>query len=136
VKEAPVKTTIAVVLVLVLLPLACAEPAFAGGKEAKQVELARRAKEGLTKLGTGPEARVKLTLRDKTKLEGYVSQVTDTHVVVTDAAGTATMVPFPDVAQVHGNNLRTRWKVVIAAAIVTGIIITLYIVRGAFCDGC
>ena len=129
------KICVAAILVL-SITLIAVEPAVASAKGSKEAEHVEKVKAGLTKLGTGPEARVKLTLRDKTKLEGYVSQVSETDFVVTDKAGAATTVQFPDVAQVQGNNLRTRWKFVIGAAIVAGIIITLYIVRGAFCDGC
>jgi hypothetical protein len=45
-------------------------------------------------------------------------------------------VAYPEVAQVKGNNLSTRAKIIITAAIIAGVAITLYIVRGAFCDGC
>ena len=47
-----------------------------------------------------------------------------------------TTVAYPDVVQVKGNNLSTGAKIAIAAGIIAGIIIVLYIVRGAFCDGC
>ena len=130
------KTCLAVVLAFLVLPLADVDPVLAGNKEAKRAELTEKVRAGVAQLGTGPDARVKLVLRDKSKLEGYVSHVGDTTFAVTDAAGVATTVEYPDVTQVQGNNLRTRWKVVIGAAIVAGIIITLYIVRGAFCDGC
>ena len=130
------KSCLSVALAILLLPLASVEPAFAGDDEVKQAQFVERVRAGITQLGTGPEARVKLTLRDRTKLEGFVSPVSDTDFVVTDVAGNTTTVQYPDVTKVNGNNLRTRWKVVIAASIVAGIIITLYIVRGAFCDGC
>lgn len=125
-------------LAVCLLAFLPARSVHAGTKDdaSKEAKFAARVKDGITKLGTGPEARVKLELRDKSKLEGYVSDAGESGFVVKDQAGTATTVPYGDVTKVNGNNLRTRWKIVIAAAIVTGIIITLYIVRGAFCDGC
>jgi hypothetical protein len=135
-EEVLVNRHIAVLLAVLLFATGSATPAFAGTKAEKEMKFAARVREGITGLGTGPDARIKVKLRDKTKLAGYVSHVGDSDFKVVDAAGRETTVQFPDVAQVQGNNLRTRWKVVIGAAIVAGIIITLYIVRGAFCDGC
>jgi hypothetical protein len=85
----------------------------------------------------GQTSIVTIKLRDKTKLTGYVSEIRDTSFDVTDlkSAGTTT-VGYPDVVQVKGNNLSTRTKIIITAAVIAGIAITLYIVRGAFCDGC
>ena len=97
---------------------------------------AETVRNGITELGTGSEARIKLRLHDKTKLDGYVSRAGTDSFAVIDANGVERTVLYPDVTQVSGQNLRTRWKIVIGAAIVAGIIITLYIVRGAFCDGC
>jgi hypothetical protein len=103
-------------------------------KEARFVE---KVKAGVAKLGVGPDARVKVKLKDKTKIEGYVSEIGDEGFNVTDLkTGTTTIVAYPTVAQVQGNNLSTRTKIIIAAAIITGVVITLYLVRGAFCDGC
>jgi hypothetical protein len=68
---------------------------------------------------------------------GYISDIRDNSFVVTDLrSATDTTVGYPDVAQVKGNNLSTRTKIIITAAIIAGVAITLYIVRGAFCDGC
>jgi hypothetical protein len=80
---------------------------------------------------------VSLTLRDKTKLTGYISEVGGDSFVVTDLeSGGRTTIAYPDVVQVKGNNLSTRTKVIIGVAIAVGVAITLYLVRGAFCDGC
>ena len=127
---------IAALLAVLLFAAGSATPASAGTRAEKEAKFAAKVREGISGLGTGPDARIKVKLRDKSKLVGYVSHVGDTDFTVVDAAGRETSVQYPDVAQVQGNNLRTRWKVVIGAAIVAGIIITLYIVRGAFCDGC
>lgn len=103
----------------------------AGGPRTEKV------KAGIASLGTGPDARVQIKLKNKTRLTGYVSEIADDYFVIADAAsGQMTTVPYPDVTQVQGNNLTTRTKVIIAASIIAGVIITLYLVRGAFCDGC
>jgi hypothetical protein len=103
----------------------------------KEAHLAERVKAGVARLGVGPEAHVRVKLKDKTKLAGYVSKVGDDYFVVTDPeTGRASTVAYPDVAQVQGNNLSTKVKIIIAASVIVGVIIVLYIVRGAFCDGC
>ncbi|MBS1787919.1 MAG: hypothetical protein JST85_09370 [Acidobacteria bacterium] len=102
-----------------------------------ETRMAEKVKAGIAKLGVGPEARVKLTLKNKTKLAGYISAIEDERFVVTNLkTNHATNVVYTEVAQMQGNNLTTRTKIIITAAIVAGVIITLYLVRGAFCDGC
>jgi hypothetical protein len=89
----------------------------ANSKEDKQARLAYRIKEGIARLGTGPEARVKLTLRNKTRLEGYVSETSEEHFVVLNSiTGTPMKVAFSDVQQVKGNNLSKGVKIAITVA--------------------
>jgi hypothetical protein len=109
----------------------------AGSKPEKEARFAQKVKAAIVQLGTGPSSQVNLKLRDKTKLTGYVSEIGDTSFVVTDLKrAEATTVSYPNVVQVKGNNLSTRTKIIITAAVIAGVAITLYIVRGAFCDGC
>ena len=63
------KKYLSLVLVTLLVHMASAAPALAKSKAEKEVEFAGKVKAGIANLGTGPEARVKLKLRDKTKLE-------------------------------------------------------------------
>ena len=58
-----------------LLLQAAIVPAFAKSSAEKDAERAAKVRAQITKLGTGKDARVKLELRDKTKLEGYLSEV-------------------------------------------------------------
>ena len=103
----------------------------------KETRLAEKVKAAIAQLGTGQASTVSIKLRDKTKLTGYVSEIKDNSFVVTDLKSSeTTTVAYPDVVQVKGNNLSTRTKIIITAAIIAGVAITLYIVRGAFCDGC
>src|SRR5262245_26507110 len=122
---------------LLAIPLAHPRIAAADLNSEKEARLAEKVKAGIAKLGVGPDARVKVNLKNKTKLAGYISETENESFVVTDLkTGHTTTVAYADVAQVQGNNLTTRTKIIIAAAIVAGVIITLYLVRGAFCDGC
>ena len=132
------KNTIALLLVNALtLTLFCPLPSLAISNNEKDASLTEKVKSGVNQLGTGREARVKLKLRDKTWLNGFISEANDEYFVVADLkTGVETKVAYADVAQVQGNNLSTRTKVIIGVSIVAAVIIVLYITRGAFCDGC
>jgi hypothetical protein len=80
----------------------------------------------IAKLGVGKEARVKIKLRDNTKLEGYINQTSeDSFTIVDSKTGTSRMVAYSDVTQVskQGTGLSTMTKVVVGAAIATGVIV-------------
>ena len=103
----------------------------------EDARLLEKVKAGIAKLGVGRESRVEVKLKNKTKLAGYISGIEDESFTLTNLqTGQATTLPYPDIAQVKGHNLTTKTKVIIAASIIAGVIIVLYIVRGAFCDGC
>ena len=88
-------------------------------KETKAAKLAEKVKVGITKLGTGKDARVKVKLKDGTKLKGYLSQINETSFVVTnEVTGVATEVPYPNAKQVTGNNLAKGYKIAIGVAII------------------
>jgi hypothetical protein len=113
------------------------QSALASSNSDKDASLAQKIKTGISKLGVGQSSRVSLKLRDKTRVAGYISEVGDeSFEVINPESGARTTVAYPDVVQVKGNNLSTRTKVIIGVAIAVGVAITLYLVRGAFCDGC
>jgi hypothetical protein len=108
-----------------LLLQAAVVPAFARSDSNKEAERAEKVRTQLAKLGTGTQARVKLELRDKTKLEGFISEADAEHFVVTDNAGKTTTVAYPQVKKAHGNNLSTGAKIAIGAGIAAAIILIL-----------
>ena len=115
----------------ILLLQAVAVPAFAATKAEKDAERAEKVRTELAKLGTGKDARVKIELRDKTKLEGYLSDASDSSFVVTDKAGNSTTVPYPQVKKAQGNNLSTGAKIGIGIGIGVGLtvlILYLYVI--------
>ena len=114
------KKTIAFVLMSVLVS---APSVWAKSKAEKNAE---KIKAAILKLGTGPEARVSLSLRDKTKGAGYIQAAGEESFVVADAnAGTTTTVPYPNVTQVKGNNLSTGAKVAIVLGIAAAVLAIL-----------
>ena len=118
------------VVLSALLLQAAAVPAFAATSAEKDAKRAEKVRTQLSKLGTGKDARVRVELRDKTKLEGYLSAAGADIFTVTDNAGKSTAVPYPQVKKAQGNNLSTGAKIAIGAGIgagVTLLILWIYI---------
>jgi low affinity Fe/Cu permease len=67
----------------------------------------------IRKLGTGPNAKIKLKLRDKTKIEGYISNVSENDFVVNQHNGSSTTVAYPQIGTARGNNLSGGVKIAI-----------------------
>jgi hypothetical protein len=117
-----------------LLIQATAAPAFAKSaaeKESKRVETVRAK---LVKLGTGKDVRVKLELRDKSKLEGYLSEAGPESFVVVNKAGVATTVGYGQVSKARGHNLSTGAKIGIGIGIGAGITLLIILLIAASDD--
>lgn len=109
---------------------------LAKSKEEKAAEFAAKVKTEIVKLGVGPETRIEIKLRNKTKLNGYITQVSDNSFVIADAkTGTTSEVPYSDVAQAKGKNLSTGVKIAIGVAIGVGVtFLVIYLVYLAYGD--
>ena len=84
-----------------LLNLLYAVPAAASAKQDKEAKRAEKVKQFIAKLGTGPEARVALKLRDQTQLKGYVSQTRADDFDLVDAhTGTSRTLSYAQVEKV------------------------------------
>jgi hypothetical protein len=113
------KQVLSLVLVGFVLSVAGVRLAYAGSKEEKEARLAAKVKEGIRKLGMGPDARVEIKLRDKTKLKGYVSEAAeDSFVIVDDKTSATSRVTYPQVRQVKGNNLSTAAEIAIGVGVI------------------
>lgn len=121
------KRLIALTLAL-LLGHAGAAAASAKTKAEKDVEMAGKVRQAVLSLGTGEQARVKVRLRDGSKLEGYVVGAGDAAFTVVSAkTGAARVVPYPQVGQVKGNNLSTGAKIAIVAGVAAAVIAMLWV---------
>src|ERR1044072_9013336 len=78
------KKVLSLVFVGVLLSGAGVRLVYAESKEEKATRLAEKVKAGISKLGTGAEARIEVKLRDKTKLKGDVSEAGEDSFVIVD----------------------------------------------------
>lgn len=108
-----------------LLLQAAAVPAFAKTNAEKDARRAEKVRTQLSKLGTGRDAQVRLELRDKTKVEGYLSEAGADTFTVTDKEGKTTNVPYQDVKKAHGNNLSTGAKIAIGAGAAAAVVLII-----------
>jgi hypothetical protein len=107
------------VLAGLLLSVGGVSSAYAGSKEDKETRFAAKVREGISKLGTGTDARVEVKLRDKTKLKGYVSEAGDeTFVIVDEKTSATSTVTYTQVKQVKGNNLSTAAEIAIGVGLI------------------
>ena len=117
-----------------LLLQAAAVPALAKSAAEKEAKRATTVRAKLDKLGTGQDARVRVELRDKTKLEGFVSAADADTFTVTDDAGKSTTVPYPQVKRAQGNNLSTGAKIGIGVGIGAGVTLLIFFIWLAHAD--
>ena len=113
------------VVIAALLLQAAAVPALAKSSAEKEARRAEKVRAQLAKLGTGKDALVRLELRDKTRLEGYVSELGAESFVVVNKAGVATAVAYPQVGKAQGNNLSTGAKIGIGIGIGAAIVLLI-----------
>ena len=111
-----------------LLLQAAAVPAFAAASAEKEARRAEKVRAQLAKLGTGTDARIRLILRDKTKLEGYVSEAGADAFAVTDRAGKTTTVGYGQVGQARGHNLSTGAKIAIGVGIGAAVTLIIFLI--------
>ena len=127
------KRTFAVILCGILISLSAASA------EAQTVNAAaERARADVAKFGTGEKARVEVKLPDDTKVKGYVSEAgADSFKVMDAQTGAIRTFNYADVARVkkRGGGISNTTKAIIWGGVAAGVAITLYTVRGAFCDG-
>jgi len=123
------KKSLSVALCGAMILMLAAQPVIAKSKAEKEAQFTAKVRAGVAKLGVGPDTRVEVKLRDKTKLKGYISEATADAFSVTDPkTGTTTAVAYPDVTKVKGNNLSTGATIAIAVGLAVGAtILVLYL---------
>ena len=94
------KRTAGLLLMVALVNFVWAE-SVAGYPQSKVEKRAARIKAQISKLGTGPDARIGVELQDKTELVGYVSETADDHFVIVDNTSSVRNVMYLDVTKIH-----------------------------------
>jgi len=125
-----IKKIVSFILAVLLLNVGMGT-VYAKTNAEKETRYAEKVKQAITKLGTGETAVVKIKLRDKMKLEGFISAIGDDSFVVTDGkTGVTTTVAYPQVKQVKGNNLSTGAKIAIGLGIAIAVVIIIAAASG------
>ncbi len=127
--------TISFLLITLLINCACLQLAAATGgekgntrKEAKIRKRGAEIKEGVMKLGVSTDSRVKVKLRDKTKISGYISSIEDDNFTVVDKSGQTHVIEYEKAKQIKGNNLHAGVWIAIGvgiAFVVIGVVMTI-----------
>ena len=117
------RKSLSFVLVILLLNIVGTSSAYASSNGEKEARLAQKIKENINRLGTGKDARVEIKLQDKTKLKGYISQISEnSFTIVDEKTRNAIEVSYSKAKQVKGNNLSTGIKIAIGVGIVIAIV--------------
>lgn len=100
------------------------DPRVAGGKDLSGHEEAAKAKTEVRKRGIGKRSRVRVTLRNKTEVRGYISRIdSDWFQIMDKKSGESTTVSYQDVMKVRRDGMSTVAKIAIGAGIVAGTMI-------------
>ena len=123
------KKTLSFILIGLLLNLACYSTARANTNSEKAAKFAAKVKTAIAKLGTGAETSVKVKLRDKKKIKGYVSEVKEnSFVVVTGKIGTPIEIPYSQVKSIQGKNNLTGKQIALGVLVLAVILISFYFI--------
>ena len=96
---------------LLIQTIICVESASASSKAEKEAQRVENMKARVLKLAVSKEANILVTLRDKTKVVGVISDVGEDSFVLTDPkAATAATVAYSNVTQVQRKRA-ADWKI-------------------------
>jgi hypothetical protein len=98
--------------------------------ETKAEEFTGKVRTEIAKLGTGMDAKIKVKLKDGTKIKGYIMEAGENQFTVMNSkTGQAVPVPYPQVGQVKGNNLSTGTIVILGAVALVVVLVVLAAVQ-------
>ena len=96
---------------------------YARSQDDKDTRRIEKVKESVKKLGTGPEARAKIKLKDGREFKGSIREVTDDgFIILEEKTQAAVTVTYAQVAELKGKNRLTAAKVGINVAKGVGIV--------------
>ncbi len=111
--------------------------AVAQATQTQEASQAAKVKAEVQKRGVGEKSRVKVRLRNKAEVKGYISKIEDASFDVTDKnTGRATTIPYADVGKVQGSGLSKGAKIGIivgAAVVIVAVVIAVGVCRAGYC---
>jgi hypothetical protein len=118
---------ISTVIAILTVNLVCSSEAFAQTRTLTADE----AKVQISRLGTGPKVVVRVTLKDKRKMQGWLSLTADDHFSLTEEkTGNVTDVNYADVAAIK--NLKpSKGLIAIGAVVGIGTAAAIFFFAGA-----
>lgn len=120
------KRLLSLLLSALLLNLVAAGAADAHPPQGKEAQRARRVKAKIDALGTGETARVRITLRDRRRVKGYVGEAGEESFTVVDPrTGVVTTIPYTQVRAVNPRELPDAAKAAITAGAIIGSLFAL-----------
>ena len=124
------KKILSMTIAIFVVNMAMVPFVFASDNAEKEAKFTEKVKAEISKIGSGSDAKVRVKLKDGTKLEGYVSEIkADSFTVVDKKSGNATSVPYPNVKQVKGNNLSDGVVIALVFAALIGVTIIGAVVK-------
>ena len=130
------KRTFALLLAGMLLASVGLHATHAQTDQSSQTTEAARV--GVERLGVGQQAKTEITLRDSSKLKGYVSAARSDSFTLTDKkTGSSQTIAYSDVVNVKKphSGIKPRTWIIIAAAAAAAVTVGI-IIKPALCDGC
>ena len=125
------------VTVLLVAVLVFNSVAVAQATQTQGASQAAKVKTEVQKRGTGEKSRVKLRLRNKAEVKGYISKIEDASFDVTDKkTGRATTIPYAEVEKVQGSGLSKGAKIGIiagAAVVIVAVVIAVGVCGAGYC---
>ena len=88
---------------------------------------ATKIKNGVQRRGVSEKSRVKVKLRNKAEVKGYISRIEDASFDVTDkSTGQATNIPYADVERIQGAGLSKGAKIGIIVGVAVVIVVVVF----------
>lgn len=119
------KKILSFILTVLLMQTVFVHQIFA---ETKEEKFTGKVKTEIAKLGTGTDAKIKVKLKDGTKIKGYIMEASENQFTVMNSkTGRVMPVGYSQVGQVKGNNLSSGTIVILGVA---ALIVVLFILLG------
>jgi len=100
-------------------------------KESRQQDHMAEVKNEVLKRAVGEMSRVRVTLRDKTDVKGYISQIDAASFQVTDKKGQVRTIDYAQTVKIRKDGLSTAAKIALTAGVIGGLMITLGLIAYA-----
>ena len=125
---------ISIAVIIAIVNLTGIVTVFAKSNAEKELRLAIEVKQNIRKLGASENSKVKISLKDKSNIQGYVSEIQENSFTVTDSkTGRQTEVEYSQVKKVKGNNLSTGVKIGIGIGVAVAVLAIVVLANRKIC---